>query len=126
MRRSLICIVALGVAIAGSSPVSLCAIASALATDCASAQTQSQCDRMDMGAPSAPALTARTAACCSITGAPLPEAKSPPSSPAPQQGVASILILAVEVVQSGHGHLVDVRQDSPPPPLQPLLCTFLI
>jgi len=37
MKRSLICIVALGLAIAGPRPVLLCALASALATDCASA-----------------------------------------------------------------------------------------
>ena len=127
MKRSLICIVALGLAIAGPNPVSLCAVASSLATDCASAKTQPQCDQMEMGTKTSLTVTAGTASCCAISQAPMPEAKSAHSTPAPQQGPKSITVLATaEAMNHGNDRIVDVPQDASPPPPQSLLCTFLI
>ena len=125
MKRVAICVLVLGLALLGPSPVSLCVLASSLVTDCASAETQSQCDQMDMGTHSSPALAASTVSCCAVSQAPVPETKSAPSIPALEQGPATISALAVKVVNFERGHLVDVRRASPPP-LQSLLCTFLI
>jgi len=127
MRRFFSSVLVLGLALFGPSPVSVCALASSLLTECASPETQSQCAQMEMGMKSSPGVTAGTASCCAISKAPSPEAKSAPSTPLLQQGSASITVLvATLAVNHGNDHFVDVLQDASPPTTQSLLCTFLI
>ena len=126
VNRLLICVLVLGLILLGPTPASLCALASSLVSECASPETQTQCDQMDMGTPTSPVLTAHTASCCTMSHPPLPETKSAPSGVASQQEPTSISLLAIEVVNSEHDPFVDIQQDCSPPPLQSLLCIFLI
>lgn len=126
VKRLLICVIVLGLTIMAPGAVSLCALASSLATDCASSQTQSQCDQMDMATPSGPALTGQTSSCCTMSRAPLPESKDAPIIPSLQEEPVTISVLAVEVVHFENGRFENASHETSPPPLQPLLCTFLI
>ena len=116
----------LALLISAPSPVSLCALASSSASECASPQTQSECDRMDMGTECAPVVTAPAASCCAASQAPLPEAKNELSVPAGESDLATVTVPVAEALRFEIKNLSDVPKDVPPPPLQPLLCTFLI
>ena len=126
VKRLLISALVLGLTILAPGPTSLCALASSFVTECASPDTQTQCDQMDMGAPSGPVLAAQTASCCSMTQAPLPQARHELSSPAPEPASASLAPLSAETVILKNQTLVEVPKELSPPPLQPVLCTFLI
>lgn len=76
--------------------------------------------------PSAPVMAASTPSCCTMSQAPLPEAKVAPAALTLEDGSALISVLAFEVVDLENAGLVDVPPDTSSPPLQPFLCTFLI
>ena len=126
VKRLLTCVLVLGLIAVAPGPLSLCALASSLATDCASPETQLQCDQMDMGTPSTPAMTAQAASCCAMSKAPLPEAKTVPPIPSVESAPAIISTLAVELDHFENARLVELPKDTSPLPLQSLLCTFLI
>jgi hypothetical protein len=64
--------------------------------------------------------------CCVISEAPLPEAQTWAGSfsVAAPPAVASSVAVAAQPIESDWSR--DVKQDLSPPPLQSLLCTFLI
>lgn len=126
MKSFATCALILGLLVSGQSPMSLCALASHLVTECASPETQSDCDRMDMSTESAPKVTAPAASCCVASHAPLPEAKNELSVPTGESDLATVTISPAEVLSFETKNLSDVPRDVSPPPLQPLLCTFLI
>lgn len=115
-----------GLMISAPGPMSLCALASHLVTECASPQTQSECDRMDMGTESTPSVTAPAASCCVASRAPLPEVKNELSGPTGESDLAAVTIRAAELISFETKNHSAVPLDVSPPPLQPLLCTFLI
>ena len=126
MKRLLISVLVFGLAVAGANPLSLCALFSSTEGNCASAQTQSQCDKMDMGEHAAQSMTAGSTSCCVVSQAPLPESKTEASKTTVKLELAATLtsVTNAEIPQNVHPR--SVPQKPSPPPLRSLLCTFLI
>lgn len=126
MRKILSFLVALGLAVIGL-PVSACALAHSHARECATPQTKRNCERMGMGHAEGPPVSVANSSksCCSISQAPAPETRTWAGSfsvAAVPALASNIFVVAVpfEILRSRA-----VNQDSSPP-LQPVLCTFLI
>jgi len=126
MRRILSFLVALGVAGLGPLPISACALVYAQPSECATPQTETRCERMGMDQAEGPSVSASSKTCCALSKAPLPDAQSGSAGMALATALASAsnVFVAIPVVQSTWSH--DLLPDLSPPPLQPLLCTFLI
>jgi hypothetical protein len=126
MRKILSFLIALGLAVIGL-PVSACALAHSQARECATPQTKGICERMGMGHTEEPPVSVANSgkSCCSISQAPAPQARTWAGSFA----VAAVPALASNTfVVAGPFEILrsrTVNQDSSPP-LQPVLCTFLI
>jgi hypothetical protein len=116
----------LGFVVVGANPLSFCAIVSSALSDCASSETRSQCDKMDMGEHPASAVAPRSSFCCVISQAPLPESKTEVSKTTVKLELAAALTLGTDVVHSEKLSPPSVPQELSPPPLRSLLCTFLI
>lgn len=128
MRRILAFIVALGVAGLGPLPASACAMLHRQPSECATPKTKTHCERMGVDHAGEPPVTVSNSSksCCSISQAPAPETQTSAESfevAAPPALTPSVVVARppVESVWSP-----DIAQDSYPPPLQSLLCTFLI
>ena len=128
MQRILSMLVALGLAGLGPLPVSACALVSSQPSECASPQTKTDCERMVMDEAEKPPVTVSGASksCCVISEAPLPEAQTWAGSfsVATAPALASSIAVARQSVESVW--FPEVKQDLSPPPLQSVLCTFLI
>lgn len=128
MRKLLSLLVALGLAGLGSLPVSACALVHSQASECATPETKTDCERMGMDQPEMPPVTVSNTgkACCAISEAPLPEAQTWAGSFA----VAALPTLTCGVVDAVQpfesSWFSNIARDSSPPRLQSLLCTFLI
>jgi hypothetical protein len=125
VRRTLIFALALSLVGLGTGPLSACALFSSQPAECATPNTQSQCDKMNMDESGTQLVPAPDTSCCSISQAPISQS----------QFKGSDLSLAVPVT------VLDPTGDAPfirplqhvaivqylsPPPLQSLLCIFLI
>ena len=126
MKRFLIYALALGLVVAGSNPVSLCALFSSTPGDCSSVNVQSPCDKMDMGEHAAQSVTTRGKSCCGISQAPLQKSKTEASKTSVKQELSAALIPPGKVVISENIRSGDIPLNLSPPPLRSLLCTFLI
>jgi hypothetical protein len=128
MRRILSFAVALGLTGVGPLPLSACALVSSQPSECASPQTRTQCERMgmDQAELASPKVSAASKNCCIVSQAPAPDAQtwagnfSVTAAPAIVSGV----IVATQPFENERPR--DVKQNSSPPTLQSLLCTFLI
>jgi hypothetical protein len=126
MKRALILVVAFGLAGLGPAPVSASAVLSGNLVMCVTPRVQTACDQMNMDANSARLLAASDSSCCFISDASLPGSRYTASDP--------IAAAAPTVVADPLGYAPRIRRiptphparDSSPPPLQSLLCTFLI
>lgn len=125
LRRMLVLGLVLSFAGAGPSPLSACALLSSSLTECADPGAASLCDNMNMGESQARVAAAQDLSCCFVQ-APLPTSQY-------QAPESSIVSIPAEVhgsagsVQQELDFQVEVPiQDSSPPSLQSLLCTFLI
>src|SRR6516165_3159453 len=76
VKRIRIYTLALGLAVVGPKPLSLCAFLSSTMGDCTSLETQSQCDKMDMGTRPTQWVSTVKIFCCAISQAPFPESKT--------------------------------------------------
>ncbi len=109
-------------------PLSACALFSARPAECATPETQTRCDQMDMQQNGTQLAAASDTSCCFVSKAPAPVPES--------QYKASDLSLAstATVVPDPLGNMPRVRHLQPvvlvqnlsPPRLQSILCTFLI
>jgi len=127
VKGLLVCVLVIGLAAAGPNPLSVCALFSSIAGDCTSSvETQSPCDKMDMGEHTAQSIMTRSASCCVVSQAPLPESKNEVSKTSVKLEKAATLVLANEEVNSASFRLRSQSQELSPPPLRSLLCTFLI
>ncbi len=128
MRRILSFVVALGLAGLGPVPVSACALVSSQPGECAAPQTDTQCERMGMNQGEGPSVevSPESKTCCAISEAPLPEAQTWTGSfaVAAAPALAASVVVATQPLESAWS--ADIALDSSPPPLQSLLCTFLI
>lgn len=126
MKRLVIFVLSLGLLIAAPAPVSLCAMLSSMATECAPAQSPAHCDQMDMGTPASAILTANPASCCTNTQAPLPEAKSGWQELSPASGPAILPGVRTESATVTQTDTTVASRNVSESPGQSLLCTFLI
>lgn len=126
MRRLLIFALALSLPGLGPLPLSACAVFTSKVVECATPQTQSQCDEMNMDDGNAKVAAAPDGSCCSVSNAP---------APATLQKASRISVPAASIVLLGtvsnipgaiEQREVEIEQAPSPPPLQPFLCTFLI
>lgn len=128
MRRILSSLIALGIASLGSVSASACALVHWHARECATRQTKADCERMNMNQADEPPVSVSHSSknCCAISEAPLPEAQSWAGSFA----VAAPPALPSRVIAApapfDNTRSPNISLDSSPPPLQSLLCTFLI
>ena len=125
VRRSLILALALSLVGPGPVPLSACALLSSKMAECATPESQSRCNHMNMDESGTRLVAASDASCCLISKAPIPQL----------QYKASDLSLATPVVvidptadapRSQPLLPAEIVQDLSPPPLRSLLCTFLI
>jgi len=79
-----------------------------------------------MDQPDGPSVSAASKACCVISEAPLPEVQSSAGNLPVMAGSALDSSAAPEIVRPEDTRPLDKPQDFSSPPLQPLLCTFLI
>jgi hypothetical protein len=125
MRRSFIFALALSLAGLGAIPLSECAFLSSKLAECATPQTQFQCDNMNMIKSDAPILKASERSCCILSGAPIPQSQH------------KTFELSAELANVGLDRPIDpprtqplppfsVVQNPSPPSFQSLHCTFLI
>src|SRR5437588_776773 len=129
MRRILSLFVALGLAGLEPLPVSACALLHSQTNECATQPKMTDCESMGMeqgGEKQKVTVSNAGNSCCAISNAPSPEAQtwagslSVVTGPAPVSGT----IIAAQPFESKSSF--DLGKDLSPPPLQALLCTFLI
>jgi hypothetical protein len=127
MRRLFILGLALSVFTAGLVPLSVCAMLSSGAAECAQATTQSPCGHMQSHKGEAQLSGGSDDSCCAISQAPLPEMqyKAAEVSPATTTIAVTVNMLAVPPIRPSSTLLAVVENPSPPS-LQSLFCTFLI
>lgn len=126
MKKFLIGALVLALVVASPNPLSFCALLSSALGNCGSAETRSQCDKMDMGEHTATVVSSRSNSCCAISQAPLPESKTEVPKTTVKLELAVALTSVTDVVNSERVRVPTVPQELSPPPLRSLLCTFLI
>lgn len=128
IRRIVALMVALGVAGLGPLQASACTMLHGRPSECATATTKTDCERMGMNRTEKSSLTVSspTKSCCAISQAPLPEARTWAGSfaVAAPHALDSNVVAAVPSLERKWSS--GIGGDFSPPPLQPVLCTFLI
>jgi hypothetical protein len=109
----------------GPVPFSACALLTSKLAECATPKTQSQCDKMNMDESAIQLVVASDTSCCIVSSAPIPQFQS--------KATDLSLAARIEVLDStGDTPRIQqlppalIVQDVLSPPLQSLLCTFLI
>jgi hypothetical protein len=109
----------------GAVPLSACALLTSKLAECATPKTQSQCDKMNMDEGGIQLVAASDTFCCIVSRAPIPQFQS--------KATDLSLAARIEVLdRTGDTPRIQqlpptlIVQDVSPPPLQSLLCTFLI
>lgn len=126
MRRILSFFIALGLVGLGPVPLSACALIYSQPSECATPQTETRCDQMGMNQAEDPSVSPTSKTCCVISEAPLPDAQSNAGELPATAGSALDSSAAPEIVRLENARPLEALQDFSSPPLQPLLCTFLI
>lgn len=126
MKRLLTCVIVFGLAVLGPAPSSVCSLLSSIVGECASADTQARCDQMNMNVPPAQTVAARSEPCCLISQAPLPESRNEAPKISLQNELGVVPTPVIGVFRFHDARSSDAPEDLSPPPLQSLLCTFLI
>ncbi len=125
VRRSLIFGLALSLAGLGTGSLSACALLTSQLAECATPQTRSQCDQMNMDESGTQLVAAPDTSCCLVSKAPIPQLQSKAadlSLAAPD----SVLDPAGDTLRIQRLLPVLIVQELSPPSVQSLLCTFLI
>jgi hypothetical protein len=126
MRRILSFFIALGLVGLGPLPLSACALIYSQPSECATPQTETHCERMGMEQAERLSVSPGSKTCCVLSEAPLPEAQSNAGELQATAGSALDASSAPLIVRHGSKQPVEALQDFSSPPLQTLLCTFLI
>ena len=125
MRRSLIFALALSLAGLGAMPLSECAFLTSKLAECATPQTQSQCDNMNMNKSDAPVLKASEKSCCILSGAPIPQSQQKTFELSAALATVG-LDRPIDSPRTEPLPPISVVQNPSPPSFQSLHCTFLI
>ena len=126
MRRSLIFALALSMAGLGPVPLSACAIFSSKMAECATPQTKSRCDQMNMDESIPKVAAAPNSSCCSLSNAPVPATRQKMSEPSLAAVPILVLDMSWKLPRIKEQRPTQIEQALSPPPLQSLFCTFLI
>lgn len=126
VRKAIILVIALGMAGVGSAPLTACALFSSPLTECVTPKTESRCGQMEMDETAVSSVAPQDASCCTITQAPLPEAQSIASGVSLGAVTSLSLGFPGSLSPAQGAPRSEVVPDLSPPPLQSLLCTFLI
>src|SRR5690242_6060659 len=125
MRRLLTLALSLSLTGVGPVPLSLCAIFTSKMAECATPKTPSPCDTMNMG-DNGTRVVAPKVPCCNLDNAPAAARQRQ----FVQASLAISSAISVPFAQTSPNirgaRPTDIEHDFSPPPLQPLLCTFLI
>ena len=126
VRRLFIFVLALSLAGMGSVPLSACAIVSSKMAECATPQTQSQCDQMGMDDGAATFAAPPSSSCCFLSAAPLPATLQKVSDLSVARAPIVVLGTAWKPQETQEQRPAQIEQALSPPSLQSVLCTFLI
>ncbi len=125
VRRSLIFGLALSLVGLGTGPLSACALLTSQLAECATPQTRSQCDQMNMDESGTQVVAAPDTSCCFVSKAPIPQLQSKAADLSLAAPV-SVLDPAGDTLRIQRLLPVLIVQELSPPSVQSLLCTFLI
>jgi hypothetical protein len=126
MRRPLTLILALSLLGLGPVPASACALFSSKSAECATPAIQSRCDQMDMESDGAKLSPTPDTSCCSVSNAPIPVSQQKANGIALSSSPAIIVESMSVIPRCEREAGIEFSEDYSPPPLQSLLCTFLI
>jgi hypothetical protein len=127
MRRTLIFVLALGLAGWGSEFASASISAFCCLADSGTPDTKAPCcDGMNIYANDAQIIAAQNLSCCFVSGAPLPESQFKGSDSSCTTAAAAVPDPIDEPPRVCVKQCVIQVRDVPPPAFQSLLCTFLI
>jgi len=125
MRRLLILGLALSVAGLGPVPLSACALLTSQMAECKTPETQPTCDKMNMREDGPELVAASNGSCCFVSRAPVQQAQQKISDYSSATSITNFEPIKAESLPQGVAP-APRAQDSSPPPLRSLLCTFLI
>jgi|SRR5690242_1564625 len=125
MRRMLTLVLSVSLTGVGPVPLSLCAIFSSKLAECSTPTAQSPCDSMNMGE-SGTAVVAPTGPCCNLDNAPVATRQHQFAQPLLTNSVALPVLSAVTLPGIERTWPNHIEESVSPPPLQSLLCTFLV
>lgn len=125
LRRILTAALALSLIGLGPVPLSACALFSSKLGECATPQTESQCNKMNTEE-SGPHFGAAQGQSCCFARAPFPLTQHEASVLSDLSGPPAILGLEAAARPSRDARPAPSNQDLSPPRIQSLLCTFLI
>jgi len=127
INRLFILALALSLTGVGQLPVSACAIAHSRASECMTPQTKTDCERMEMDQQEEPSakVSAGSKTCCVASEAPAPEAQtwSGSFSAVAVPALVSNIFVATQPFEPSWSRVASLDCS---PPLQSVLCTFLI
>ena len=126
VRRILICALALGLLMLCPGQLPLCSIFSSSMGDCATRTAETPCDMMDMPSSPPAAIASQPQSCCTIARAPVPEPRVRVSKVSVELKLEVSPSLNAGTAKASDIASVPVFVDFSPPPLQSLLCSFLI
>lgn len=126
MRRLLIFGLAVSLFGVGAGPLSACALLASKLTECATPETQPRCDHMNMDDSRPQVVAAPDKSCCSASQAPVSDSQSKASASSLAAFVPVLQSIAAAPRAQQMRPALQLLQAFSPPPLQSLLCTFLI
>lgn len=106
--------------------LSLCALLSAMAGECATPATKTVCNEMSATQPEVRISAETRAQCCQLSAAPFPEAQDKVSTPSLEVWQGHVVLFSRLASFRANHEIRESATVSPPPDLLPLLCTFLI
>jgi len=125
VRRILFFGLALSLIGLGPVPLSACALLTSKLAECATPKTASRCNGMDMGESSTHLAAGSTTSCCSISKTPSAQLPSRATNFSATPRISAFDATG-DAPRSYGVPSVFPLGDPSPPPLQSLLCTFLI
>ncbi|HEX9135985.1 MAG TPA: hypothetical protein VF905_03440, partial [Nitrospirota bacterium] len=121
MRRLLIFALVLSLAALGAIPLSECAFLTSKLAECATPETQFQCDNMNMNKSDVPVLVASGRSCCILSGAPIPQSQYKASDLSAELATVD-LDRTIDSPRTQPLPPFSVAQNPSPPSLQSLHC----
>jgi hypothetical protein len=125
VRRSVIFALAFSLVGLGPVPLSACAFLTSKLAECATPNTQSRCDQMNMDESGTQLVAAPNTSCCFISKTPIQQIQYKAFDPSLAAPIG-ILDPTGDAPRIQRRRPILLVQDLSPPSVQSLLCTFLI